>query len=241
MTFFCPLCTRLSARIPLHREDVACETCGATWRAQACMLTVMEGLGYPHDVMAYDLRSDWSRIGLGISDDFLLARRLSQLFFYTNSFYHQFPRVDITNPPAETLGRFEFIVCSDVLEHVPPPVDVALVGLLQMLKPGGFAVLSVPCQESSDTLEYYPELSTFEFAGEVLHWTDSHGQTHTDNHPEMHGGAGQTLAFRHWARQDLINRLLRAGFSVAYSPLRIPPISDANNNIEHAGLVIARV
>jgi SAM-dependent methyltransferase len=204
------------------------------------MLAVLEGLGYPRESTPYDLRADWSRIGVGISDDFLLAQRLSQLFFYTNSFYHQFPTVDITDPPQETHGRFEFVVCSDVLEHVPPPADAALIGIQKMLKPGGFAVLTVPCHQESVTREYYPDLCSWTLKGGALLWVDADGASHVDSSPEMHGGAGQTLAFRHWSRTDLMNRALTAGFTTAYSPLSMPPIDLANSNLDHAGIVIAR-
>lgn len=204
------------------------------------MVATLEGLGYPREIMPYDLRADWSRIGVGISDDFLLAQRLSQLFFYTNSFYHQFPLIDITDPPPETHGHFEFVVCSDVLEHVPPPVDLALVGIQKMLKPGGFAVLTVPCHGEPVTREFYPDLSSWTLEGGALRWVNTAGVSHVDTSPEMHGGAGQTLAFRYWSRTDLTNRSLAAGFTTAYSPLGMPPINPANSNLDHAGIVIAR-
>lgn len=223
-------------RKPTSREDVACTQCGATWRAQACMLSVLEGLGYPEGA---SVSPDFSRYGLGISDDMTLAQRLFQLFMYTNSYYHQFPKIDVTSPPAETRGQFEFIVCSDVLEHVPPPAEFALLGLHSMLRPGGFLVVSVPCQTGPQTAEYYPKIVTWELSDDGLRWRDSAGSEHFDPDPELHGGSGQTLAFRFWSVTDLAERLLSCGFSSVRYPSRLPPIDDSRFGVEEAGILIA--
>ncbi len=116
--FFCPLCGEVTEKRPADREDVACQ-CGASWRAQSCMLAILEGLGYPPNIDPREIQTDFSRLGLGISDDFLLARRISNLFSYTNSFYHRFPILDVMNPPDSATNFFEFVSCSDVLEHTP--------------------------------------------------------------------------------------------------------------------------
>ena len=50
---------------------------------------------------------------------------------------------DLHAPPAEWLGRFSGVVCSEVLEHVARPW-IALPALRAVLRPGGFAVFTVP-------------------------------------------------------------------------------------------------
>ena len=157
--------------------------------------------------------TDLSRVGLGISDDWRLERALSPLFAYTNSFLHQFPVVDICSPPKETLEKFEFISCSDVLEHIPPPRSAALIGLYQMLKPAGFAVISVPLRRGFQFAEFYPELSTWRNENGFIHWVDKDGNEHVDHDPEFHGGQGLTLAFRQWTEEKLIEELKAVGFS----------------------------
>jgi hypothetical protein len=204
------------------------------------MLAILEGLNYPAGMNPRPEAADLSRVGVGISDDWRLARRVSQLFSYTNSYYHQYPLLDITNPPSEVREHFEFVCCSDVLEHVPPPVDVALEGLLSLLKPGGFAVLSVPCNSKDETSEYYPNLVSYEMTNGVLNWVDRSGSIHQDPSPEMHGGSGQTLAFRLWSRDDLIRRCQNVGFHTVYQPMTLPPIAEQNATPEHYGLIIAR-
>ncbi len=201
------------------------------------MLAVLEGLGYPEDA---SVSPDFSRYGLGVSDDMKLAQRLFQLFMYTNSYFHQFPTVDITSPPSETRAQFEFIVCSDVLEHVPPPVEFALLGLRSMLRPQGFLVVSVPCQVNPESTEYYPNIVSWDLSDDGLRWTDLAGIDHFDPDPELHGGSGQTLAFRFWSITDLADRLVRTGFSSVRHPSRLPPINNSQFDEAHAGILIAR-
>ena len=240
MSFLCPICCEVPGVVPDHREDLACNSCGATWRAQACMMAILEGLGYPLDVNPKSMNIDLSRIGLGISDDWRLARRINQIFYYTNSFYHRFPVLDVMNPPQEASNFFEFISCSDVLEHTPPPTTKALAGLLKILKPGGFAVVTVPCTSDAETREYYPVLKDWFIKDNILYWWDELGVQRSDETPEWHGGEGQTIAFRHWSRHSLIEECKKVGFSTAYSPMNMPPIAERNNNADHAGIVIAR-
>jgi len=161
-------------------------------------------------------------MGLGISDDWRLARALLPLFAYTNSYLHQFPVVDICSPPKETLEKFEFISCSDVLEHTPPPRSAALVGLYQMLKPAGFAVISVPLRQGFQFAEFYPGLTTWKIENDSIYWVDGKGHESIDHDPEFHGGQGLTLAFRQWTEEKLIEELKAVGFSEIVSR-PIPP------------------
>jgi len=210
----CVFCGTYSDRlIPSNLEGQSCRNCGITHRAQIIGKTIVGGLGYPEAISFLNIESDMSRVGLGISDDWRLARALSPLFAYTNSFLHQFPVVDICSPPQEAIGKFEFISCSDVLEHTPPPRSAALMGLYQMLKPTGFAVVSVPLIRGLQFAEFYPELSTWKTENDFVHWVDQDGHEHIDQHPEFHGGEGLTLAFRQWTEEKLIEELKAVGFS----------------------------
>jgi len=218
----CAICGASPKSKPISTEEVGCESCGSTWRAQQICRAVLAGLGYPDQINILTINSDMSRVGLGISDDWRLARALSPLFAYTNSFLHQFPVVDICSPPQEAIGKFEFISCSDVLEHTPPPRNAALMGLYQMLKPTGFAVVSVPLIRGLQFAEFYPELSTWKTENDFVHWVDQDGHEHIDQHPEFHGGEGLTLAFRQWTEEKLIEELKAVGFSEVISR-PIPP------------------
>ena len=196
---------------------MTCRGCSATWRHRAVALALTAGLGLRMAPLA-GLEPDRSRRGLGLSDAMPLAGVLSSRFQYVNSYYDEFPRVDLTAVSDDLRGAFEFVTCSDVLEHVPPPADLALRGLADLVRPGGCAVVSVPALPEG-TLEYYEGLVDFEIDGLSVRWRDAAGAEHVDLTPEFHLGQGQTLAFRFWGAADLRRRLAAVGFS---APVAIP-------------------
>lgn len=188
-----------------------CSGCGSSWRVRAIALGVLIGIG-----------SDWKPIveipanyfwrGLGTSEHMVLAGALSTKFDYTNSYYHRFPKLDLTAIEHDQRSFFGFVVCSDVLEHIPPNVDKALVGIADLLAPHGFAVLSVPTGGATfPTKEFYPDLVDWTEVDGTVEWWDSQGNRHLDPNPEYHGGAGQTLAFRVWGSDDFRRRLTESG------------------------------
>jgi SAM-dependent methyltransferase len=177
------------------------------------MRGVLLGLGYSEKTEINEIDTDLSRIGLGIGDDWKLARMLSQKFAYTNSYLHKFPKVDLLSPPRSCIEYFEFVTCSDVLEHTPPPRKKAISGIFRMLKPRGFAVISVPIKQDDIFREYYPDLFSWNVSDGELHWGDSGGGNYIDKHPEFHGGEGLTITFRQWNKKQLEDDLSLAGFS----------------------------
>ena len=62
---------------------------------------------------------------MGISDAALYAARLEERFSYLNTFYDREPRFDLTQPDETEFGKYDFVIASEVLEHVPPPVHRA--------------------------------------------------------------------------------------------------------------------
>ena len=171
-----------------------------------------------------------------------LAAALSTKFDYTNTYYHRFPNLDLLNVTDEQLGFFGFVVCSDVLEHVPPPADRALVGIRALLADHGFAVLSVPSGgREVPTDEYYPDLVDWSEKDGKVFWTDSAGHEHIDETPEFHGGGGQTLAFRLWSTSDFCDRVVAAGFRAIseISPndeLGVPPLENSGTFIAYPAI-----
>ncbi len=61
--------------------------------------------------------------GISLSDWDQTAKVLAKRFDYQNTFLHRKPRLDIMDPSSGTAGSCDFIVASEVLEHVPPPVQ----------------------------------------------------------------------------------------------------------------------
>lgn len=158
----CLLCANGLCSDVSFTEDESCKFCGSTWRAQSVMRGVLQGLGYAEDVDINEISTDLSRTGLGIGDDWRLARMLSQKFAYTNSSLHKFPQVDLLDPPRSCIEQFEFVTCSDVLEHTPPPRTRPIQGVYQMLKPGGFTIITVPIKRNVSYKEYFPNLVSWD-------------------------------------------------------------------------------
>lgn len=82
-----------------------------------------------------------------------------------------------------------------------------------MLKPAGFAVISVPLRRGFEFAEFYPGLTKWRTENDSIHWVDENGLESIDSQPEFHGGEGLTLAFRQWTEEKLIEELNTAGFS----------------------------
>lgn len=70
---------------------------------------------------------------------------------------------DITEIPVES-GFFDVVLCTEVLEHVPRPVD-ALKELVRILKPGGKIILTVPLGSGvhQEPYHYYGGFSKYFF------------------------------------------------------------------------------
>ena len=238
MIWVCILCsTRHFRRSDIHREAMLCSGCRSTWRARATGLAVQQGLGY--EIQPYkSILSDWSRIGLGISDDINLSVVLSSKFFYSNSYYDTFPHLDIRNIPGQAKNSFEFVTCSDVLEHIDTGITKSIRGLRSLIKPGGFSVVSVPINDHEGHEEFYKSLIQFEIRRNKVYWKNSHGENFIDKNPEFHGGRGQNLAFRQFSVASFNKSLLSAGFSELIelnfsSKFGVP-------EIEFPGIMIAR-
>ena len=238
MIWECIFCsTRNFRKSELQRESMLCSKCQSTWRARATGLAVQQGLGY--EIQPYkSIISDWSRIGLGISDDINLSVALHSKFFYSNSYFDTFPYLDIREVPTDAKNCFEFVTCSDVLEHIDTGIAEAFIGLRSLIKPGGFIVASVPISKPEGHTEFYPDLDSFEIEPDGVHWLNTRGEQFIDHSPEFHGGRGQNLAFRQFSKASLNSALVSASFSevvdLDFSPrLGVP-------ELEYPGVVIAR-
>lgn len=154
--------------------------------------------------------------GAGVSDHPLLAEWLGSWLEYTNFHYGREPHLDVTQPPPELEGTFGVITCSDVLEHVLPPVSTAFAGLFRLLSPGGTLVLSVPCGIEGG-VEHFPDLHDWEVdrtqPEPVLVNRRADGHVETFRNLVWHGGEGWTLEMRRFDRSWLRRELADAGFT----------------------------
>ncbi|MEO8487042.1 MAG: class I SAM-dependent methyltransferase [Betaproteobacteria bacterium] len=220
IVFRCNLCGT-KARAPLAglaRETPSCPRCGSTVRFRAIAhLIVRELTG--SDTPLPDLAPRRDLAGIGLSDAACYAETLARAFAYRNTFFHAAPRLDITSIEPGLRGRHDFVIASDVFEHVAPPVARAFDNALTLLKPGGVFVMTVPFGLAPDTVEHYPDLNDWsveetEGAWNVVNRT-ADGRVQRFASPVFHGGPGTTLEMRLFSRDALLREFVRAGFASA--------------------------
>jgi SAM-dependent methyltransferase len=145
------------------------------------------------------------------------ADRLAKKIGYTNTFLHKEPRLDIMNPGEDQLNRYDFVISSDVLEHVPPPVALAFSNTLKLLSPNGVFVLTVPYTKEGATLEHFPDLHSYKLepkdGKKILRNVTKDGRTQEFDRLIFHGGEGETLEMRVFSEQGVLNELRKAGFT----------------------------
>lgn len=155
--------------------------------------------------------------GLGVTDANQYASQLAGKLDYRNTFYDREPRFDLANPPEHELGQFDFIIASEILEHVPPPVERAFQSAAQLLKPNGVLILTVPYSLESSMREHYPDLHQFGFAAlgddQVLVNRSKAGEIQVFERPVFHAsGSDPSLEMREFTEKELRVLLGEAGF-----------------------------
>ena len=216
ITFRCNICGQLNESISadLHRELRSCWYCGSTVRFRAIVHLLAEEL-LKEDLPLPDFpKHAWC--GVGLSDWEGYARPLAEKWQYTNTFYHCEPFLDITDIPREMKKTLDFLIASDVFEHIIPPVAIAFENARQLLKPGGLFILTVPYVLKGETQEHYPELFDYEILEESGHYTlnnvTHNGQKQCFTELVFHEGEGLNLELRMFSREGVLKALHEAGF-----------------------------
>jgi SAM-dependent methyltransferase len=231
MIFRCNICGAEGAiTSPPHRELVCCKACGSNARLRGIAFAVQSAILRRSDPLHVASPQKNLR-GVGFSDHQCCAKEFERLFSYVNTYYHAEPRLDLMNRmQMESFGPVDFVVCSDVLEHVPPPAIEAFENLRRLVRIGGPLILSVPYLEGYETIEHYPHLDRWNIidaGGEFFVDNIPPGQTIVERHrnPQFHGGPGQVLEMRVFGEGDLVARLKYAGFdSVQFIEPTMPEI-----------------
>lgn len=200
----------------LSREALTCAHCVSNVRFRAmAYLVIKELLGRALTLPEVPVRKDIA--GIGLSDAETYAKPLAKKFAYENTFYHTEPRLDIANLDEARVGRYDFVIASDVFEHVVPPVSRAFVNARRLLKPAGFFIFTVPFTLERDTREHFPDLHDWSLAEDKGAWTltnrtrDGREQKFSDL--VFHGGPGSTLEMRVFSRAALEREFKDAGFA----------------------------
>lgn len=200
----------------LDREVKSCSNCGSTGRDRQLAHLLSDALfNSSLAISEMPIRKDIR--GLGLSDSQRLATRLQERFDYQNTFYDQEPRLDISCVPEDLAGLFDFVISSDVFEHVAPPVSHAFLGARRLLKPGGHLLLTVPWGTCEATMEHFPNLYDYRIEQEnreyVLFNRTLDGREEVHRNLVFHGGQGATLEMRIFSLSDVCSQLEAASFS----------------------------
>lgn len=216
MIFLCVACFRPSKaqKGTFGREGANCFWCNATSRDRAMLLNI-------HYAFFSKLLKNPRSVPkiIGVSDGHLIEKILKTVYksHYQNYHYHQEPKLDITQVPSDLHYSADIVSCTEVLEHVAPPVNLAFLGLRLLLREGGTLVLSVPHSDASGVhIEHFPELiDAAILLGENprLIGTLRNGQRVEFSNLVFHGGIGSTLEYRVFSLHSLREQLLDAGFT----------------------------
>jgi SAM-dependent methyltransferase len=201
----------------LRRETISCNICGSTTRRRAIIRALTaelfgESLALPDIPERRDIK------GLGMTDWEDYAPKLAEKFDYRNTFYHKEPKLDISD--AELAGNLidssDFIISSDVFEHVVPPISRAFKNAWKILRPGGVFILTVPYAPVPKTIEHFPDLNDFTLIEKdnsyVLRNVTESGAIQEFEQLVFHGGPGSVLEMRVFGEEDLLQHLRDAGF-----------------------------
>jgi len=216
ITFTCNLCGTSNTVETIPWETPTCSSCGSNVRIRAIIyMLALELFGEARLLPEFPRCENVK--GFGMSDAQCYSTLLAEKTDYTNTFYDREPYLDITASHSDEHGTYDFILSSDVFEHVAPPVERAFEEAFRLLKPYGVLCITVPSVIADQTDEHYPDLyqySVIELAGEhVLINRKKDRSLEVHDNLVFHGGIGATLEMRLFAQADLIRKLRGAGFS----------------------------
>ena len=216
ISFSCNICGAGNALEEIPWEESTCSGCGSNVRMRALIYMLsIELFGAARTLPEFP--KDKKIRGFGLSDALLYATPLEEKFDYTNTFYHCEPFFDVTETHPGLYGTYDFIISSDVFEHIAPPVERAMEEVLKLLKPEGALILSVPSTIDEATIEHYPDLHQYTIAqlngNSIVVNRKKDGSFQVHENPVFHGGDGTTLEMRVFSRKDLAKKLRNVGFA----------------------------
>lgn len=234
VTFICNVCGKENTQAKLlisNREAASCQHCHSSLRMRSMVHALSMSL-FGESLTLPNFPNDKTLNGIGMSDWDGYARPLAEKLAYTNTFYHTEPRLDIVNIEGQETEQYDFILSSDVFEHIPPPVSIAFENSVKLLKSGGYFVFMVPYRKEGETVEHFPELHNYRLVTtkgkRFLINTTQDGREQVFDNLIFHGGEGFTIEMRLFSEQSLLQDLTQAGFS---------DIKIYNENVEQYGII----
>ena len=139
------------------RERPTCTACGSNVRMRGLLHALSQEL-FGANLTLPEFPRVKSLRGLGLSDSVQYADTLAARLDYRNTFFHREPHFDITKVSEAEYGRYDFVLASEVFEHVPPPAEHAFTNGFRLLRDGGVLVFTVPYSLHAATVEHFPSL-----------------------------------------------------------------------------------
>lgn len=218
ISYQCNVCAGINEFVEvttLDRETGQCRHCHAQVRLRAIVHLISKAMFGQSMPVKYWPENTGIK-GIGISDWAGYQPFFEQKIDYINGQYHEEPRIDVRSPPEHLIGTADFVSCSDVFEHVDPPIELAFTGIHSLLKPGGWLIFSVP-YSFEETVEHFPDLYEWNIQNEandyVLRNRTRDGHEQEFRNLIFHGGPGQVLEMRVFGYHDLIKLLQAVGFT----------------------------
>lgn len=218
--FCCNICetVNFAAVREKHRELLHCSNCRSCARFRGIAKAILSSFPVIKEQSSLTMLQPMKHIrGIGMSDSDAYANELARVFDYTNTYYHTVPHLDVTDrESAAQYKNLDFVISSDVLEHVKAPVSEAFRNIIGMLSPGGYLILTVPYLEGYETIEHFPHLNNYQIvktgSGYVLINERANGSIEVHQSLSFHGGPGSVLEMRVFGEGDLLSMLRYAGF-----------------------------
>jgi SAM-dependent methyltransferase len=217
LDFTCNVCgTRNIGVEKFGREVPNCTGCLSSVRIRSLLYAVsLELFGVP--LQLRDFPALKGLRGAGMTDSDSYAGILAEKFDYKNTFFDREPRLDITELDARDEGALDFLISSEVFEHVKPPFEKALENAFRFLRPNGVLILTVPYGLAGPVIEHFPQFDDASLVqlrgGAVLVNRTAQGDLQIFENLVFHGGSGSTLEMRRLSEADLRSALLGAGFA----------------------------
>ena len=221
--FECNICDTINEARPssLERDNPTCGACGSSVRHRAIIHALTTEL-FGQSVGISQIRPRHFEIsGYGLSCWNEYAQRLRRRLGFENTFFHRQPYLDITDIRQQRTGTLDFLIASDVFEHVAPPVERAFENARRLLKKDGVFIITVPFTHPGEAgiplQEHYPNLFDYkvrrsEEGTYVLENTTRTGVKHVHRDLTFHNGPGSTLEMRVFSESSLTSLLRSAGF-----------------------------
>lgn len=217
--FRCNICGKYSnspKAIVCQRESRSCYHCGSTLRFRSIIACLSKEI-YGKIIPLLDFPKNKDIKGIGMSDANIYARKMCEKLNYSNTFYHKEPKLDIMCADMGGYGHYDFVISSDVFEHIPPPIEIGFSNLSALLSDKGFVIFSVPYVKEGKTREHFPDLHDYQiskslFKNPVLINRTRTGETQVYSNLCFHGGWGATLEMRVFSESSLREDLKKGGF-----------------------------